>query len=58
VVKTRGSTHDWGMFSFSITKGGIRVGERVDGGVGPANSTNLNKSSRPRKRPKRREGGQ
>jgi circadian clock protein KaiC len=58
VVKTRGSTHDWGMFSFSITKGGIRVGERVDGGVGPANSSNLNKSNRPRKRPKRREGGQ
>jgi circadian clock protein KaiC len=35
VVKTRGSAHDRGTYHFSIVKGGIRVGERVDGAVPP-----------------------
>lgn len=35
VVKTRGSAHDSGTYSFSITKGGIRVGSRTDGGTAP-----------------------
>ncbi|MBI4510855.1 MAG: AAA family ATPase [Deltaproteobacteria bacterium] len=29
VVKTRGSSHDWGAYYFSIAKGGIRIGERA-----------------------------
>jgi circadian clock protein KaiC len=33
VVKTRGSPHDWGTYSFSIGKGGIRIGKRADGSV-------------------------
>jgi circadian clock protein KaiC len=49
VVKTRGGSHDWGTYYFSIAKGGIRIGERVDGGVAPAT-----KNSRPRKRAKSR----
>jgi len=36
VVKTRGSSHDWGTHYFSITPGGIRIGERVDAGSAPA----------------------
>ena len=31
VVKTRGSSHDFCTYYFSIAKGGIRIGERVDG---------------------------
>jgi len=30
VIKTRGSAHDRGMFSFTVAKGGLRVGARVD----------------------------
>lgn len=33
VVKTRGSSHDRGTRYFSISKGGIRIEERVDGGA-------------------------
>jgi circadian clock protein KaiC len=29
VVKTRGSTHDHGLFSFSIGKGGMRLGSSL-----------------------------
>jgi circadian clock protein KaiC len=36
VVKTRGSAHDWGTHYFSITQGGIRIGERVSAGSAPA----------------------
>jgi len=30
VVKTRGSAHDGGTYHFSIEKGGMRIGRRVD----------------------------
>jgi circadian clock protein KaiC len=45
VVKTRGGAHDRGTHFFSISKGGIRVGERVDGVLAPTN-----KKRRPDKR--------
>jgi len=32
VVKTRGSAHDWGTYFYSIANGGIRVGDRLNGG--------------------------
>jgi circadian clock protein KaiC len=36
VVKTRGSAHDWGTYSFRIQTGGIHIGERMDGGAAQA----------------------
>jgi circadian clock protein KaiC len=35
VVKTRGSEHDRGTFGFTISDGGIRVGERLGDGAPP-----------------------
>ncbi|HET9106272.1 MAG TPA: ATPase domain-containing protein [Steroidobacteraceae bacterium] len=35
VLKTRGSSHDWGTHYFSIAQGGIRIGERVNAGGTP-----------------------
>jgi circadian clock protein KaiC len=32
VVKTRGSAHDWGTYFYSIASGGIRIGDRLNGG--------------------------
>jgi circadian clock protein KaiC len=37
VVKTRGSAHDRGTRHFTIGKGGIRVGDRVDGALALTN---------------------
>jgi len=31
VVKTRGSAHDRGTYAYSITQGGVHIGERADG---------------------------
>jgi circadian clock protein KaiC len=31
VIKTRGSAHDWSSYYYTITKGGIRIGDRVGG---------------------------
>lgn len=48
VVKTRGSSHDWGTYYYSIAQGGVRIGKRVDGGRAPAK-----KNTSARKRAKR-----
>jgi len=48
VVKTRGSSHDWGTHYFSITQGGIRIGEPVNAGSAPTG-----KRRPPNKRAKR-----
>ncbi len=36
VVKTRGSSHEWGTHCFAISRGGIRIGARVHAGSAPA----------------------
>jgi circadian clock protein KaiC len=40
VVKTRGSSHDWGNYYFSITQGGIRIGKRVTQDEVPGKKSN------------------
>jgi circadian clock protein KaiC len=52
VVKTRGSAHSFGTYYFSIGKGGIRIGERVDGGIAPMNEKG--RPDKPGKNAKRR----
>ena len=54
VVKTRGSAHDYGAYTITIGKGGLRVGSRVDGPASlPANPSPRGGEPPPRK-PKRR----
>lgn len=49
VVKTRGSPHSFGTHYFSITKGGIRIGDRVDTGIAPLPPAGASQQ-RPRKK--------
>jgi circadian clock protein KaiC len=48
VVKTRGSSHDRGTYYYSIARGGMRIGRRMEGNGAPAK-----KNSTARKRAKR-----
>ncbi len=50
VIKTRGSAHDRGTFFFSVEKGGMQIGARVEGGTG---SVSKGASGRPSARRKR-----
>lgn len=45
VVKTRGSSHDWGTYYYSVSKGGIRIGDPV-GGIARAKKGNSPASKR------------
>jgi circadian clock protein KaiC len=46
VVKTRGSSHSFGTYYFSIAQGGIRIGKRVDGRIEPKNEKSAARARR------------
>jgi len=52
VVKTRGSSHSFGTHYFSIAKGGIQIGERVDTEVAPAAKKRPAQKRQKNKRPR------
>ena len=54
VVKTRGSAHDYGTYSISIGKGGLRVGARVAGSASLRAKPSPQRGEPPPRKPKRR----
>lgn len=46
VVKTRGSAHDRGTYTFAIEEGGLRLGERIGGRAGEASPERTGKRAK------------